>query len=798
MKQKKKKPSRFARRLTWRIILIHTVTNLLVIVAVLLVMVVVTVTQNSLHYGAMMELTSNRLEMMLNSVEKPADFNATDIEEHIDSPEAIYNIMEKKLKESAYIMGYFSAFEPNTFSRYGRWFEPYVVKRDSVSIERMQLGSSSHDYFATDWYQKGLESDSIGLWTDPYYDNDGAHAIVCSYVVPVHNREGKAVGIFGADLPLDWLTEQIEQIEKSENKGIFTDSSNDEFNTYCFIIDRRGDYIVHPDSNTVLKKNFRTETEQTSSIRDDRVCEDMLQGGKGMKTMWQKDIFSFVYFAPIGHTGWSMAIVIPWKIMCGWGFAIGVCFLVIMGFGAIVIFFRCRHSIYKATKPLKFLNLQAQEVAKGHFDTKLPEIKHYDEIGQLRDSFEIMQKSLTQYMEQLKETTAMKASMESELRIAHDIQMAMLPKTFPPYPERSDIEIYGMLTPAKAVGGDLYDFYIRDEKLFFCIGDVSGKGVPASLVMAVTRSLFRNISAHVANPAHIVMTLNNALSENNDANMFVTMFVGVFDLTTGQLHYCNAGHDAPLIVSENDPSFFLTVDANLPVGAIPGTVFTSQETMLKAGTNIFLFTDGLSEAENERHEQFGEQRIIDITHTSSCQPQQLIEAMNLSVHAFVDGAEQSDDLTMLSIRYTRQEEEPQQGQCLVLHNDVQEVEKLSGFVEEVCEGAGVEMLTTMQINLAIEEAVVNVIDYAYPSGVQGDIRLCAIANKDTLTFVISDDGKPFDPTTRAEVDITLSAEERNIGGLGIHLVRNIMDTVSYERKDNQNVLTLIKQVKNEE
>jgi anti-sigma regulatory factor (Ser/Thr protein kinase) len=262
----------------------------------------------------------------------------------------------------------------------------------------------------------------------------------------------------------------------------------------------------------------------------------------------------------------------------------------------------------------------------------------------------------------------------------------------------------------------------------------------------------------------------------------------------------------PFILSlgpkENSTRRLNLAQAFNPVGSLSGMAVASfivlpnliSDHRDAAGQVIF---HGLSEAENERHEQFGEQRIIDITHTSSSQPQQLIEAMNLSVHAFVDGAEQSDDLTMLSIRYTRQEEEPQQGQCLVLRNDVQEVEKLAGFVEEVCEGAGVEMLTTMQINLAIEEAVVNVIDYAYPSGVQGDIRLCAIANKDTLTFVISDDGKPFDPTTRAEVDITLSAEERNIGGLGIHLVRNIMDTVSYERKDNQNVLTLIKQVKSE-
>ena len=264
-----------------------------------------------------------------------------------------------------------------------------------------------------------------------------------------------------------------------------------------------------------------------------------------------------------------------------------------------------------------------------------------------------MQHSLTKYMEDLKATTASKAAIENELTIAHNIQMAMLPKIFPPYPNRNDIDIYGMLTPAKAVGGDLFDFYIRDEKLFFCIGDVSGKGVPASLVMAVTRSLFRNVSSHSSEPGQIATALNKALSEGNETNMFVTFFVGVLNLADGSLLYCNAGHEAPLLVGKGIGT--LPCDANLPLGIMPDWSFTQQQAIIYPQTVIFLFTDGLSEAEDACHTQFGEERILAVAEKvlsqQQLQSQTFIDEMADAVNRFVGDAEQSDDLTMLALQY---------------------------------------------------------------------------------------------------------------------------------------------------
>ena len=389
--------------------------------------------------------------------------------------------------------------------------------------------------------------------------------------------------------------------------------------------------------------------------------------------------------------------------------------------------------------------------------------------------------------DQLEETTAQKAAIESDLRIASDIQMGMLPEKFPTRADRDDVQLYASLTPAKEVGGDLFDFYFRDEKLFFCIGDVSGKGVPASLFMAVTRSTFRTVSAHESMPDRIVTIMNKN-------HMFVTLFVGVLDLPTGRLRYSNAGHDAPLLIGAGIGE--LPCDSNIPVGFMPTWKYSLQEAQIFTGTTIFLFTDGLTEAMDINNAQFQMERINDVATRALAnqqqEPRQLIDQMIEAVHQFVGEAEQSDDLTMMGIQYIKQQSDVKMQKSIVLPNDTQEVPRLNAFVEEVCQTVGFDEIVTMKVNVAVEEAVVNVMKYAYPSGQRGDVTIEAASNDVQLKFTIIDSGKPFDPTVQAEVDTTLPAKERKIGGLGIHIMRQNMDSMNYERMDNLNVLTLRK------
>lgn len=392
--------------------------------------------------------------------------------------------------------------------------------------------------------------------------------------------------------------------------------------------------------------------------------------------------------------------------------------------------------------------------------------------------------------------------MEGELQIAKTIQTAMLPKVFPPFMDRLDLNVYGLVDPAKEVGGDLYDFYVRHDKLFFCVGDVSGKGVPASLVMAMTRSLFRSITAHEEEAAVIMRKMNRALVDQNAENMFLTLFLGVMDCKTGEIEYCNAGHNAPISIQQSAVSIQqsavsiqpLPVIPNLPLGIEADFAYRAQRTQLAIDDLLFLYTDGLTEAENGTHEQFGEERMMsglaDERISGLVCPRVVVEKMKEKVEAFRDGAEQSDDLTMLCIRYQRP--------ALLMRNDIQQIPTLSEWIASL----SLPEEIVMPMNLALEEAVSNVMLYAYP-GKSGQLFVeCNKAVSDQpsairLIFTITDSGIAFDPTQQKEADITLSAEEREIGGLGIHLVKQIMDEVRYERTEDKNILTLVKTVKSE-
>lgn len=252
-----------------------------------------------------------------------------------------------------------------------------------------------------------------------------------------------------------------------------------------------------------------------------------------------------------------------------------------------------------------------------------------------------------------------KAGMESELTIASNIQMAMIPKLYPAFPDRSELDLYGYLRPAKSVGGDLYDYFIHGDKFFFAVGDVSGKGVPASLFMAVVRALFRNITLHSDKPAEIASALNTALSDGNETNVFCTMFIGVLDLKTGHLSYCNAGHNAPVIRrrdAENKPVVsYMKPEVNLALGVFPAFSFSGEETDLKQGEALLLYTDGVTEAENAAHEQFGEQAVLDCLHRtremSLLTAKDFVDHLVAEIDQHADGVDQSDDITILVVEY---------------------------------------------------------------------------------------------------------------------------------------------------
>jgi sigma-B regulation protein RsbU (phosphoserine phosphatase) len=375
----------------------------------------------------------------------------------------------------------------------------------------------------------------------------------------------------------------------------------------------------------------------------------MQRGEEGMREMHIGGEHCYVFYKPLGKTGCSMAIVCPESDIFGGFDRLRRTVMTIVTVGLLLMLYLFIRIITRELSPLRRLAREAETIASGQFDTQLPDLERVDEIGQLSQSFGNMQQSLVRYIEELKDTTAQKASIESELNVANSIQMSMLPSVFP---DREGLDMYASMTPAKEVGGDLYGYLLKDDNLYFCLGDVSGKGVPASLFMAQVTRLFRTLANQQLPPAEICTHMNDALSgDENPTNMFVTLFIGMLDLQSGHLSFCNAGHNPPIIGGGANHGEFLEMKPNFPIGVLPGLEFEGDEIADIHGRALFIYTDGLNEAENREHEQFGDERLLDIlrnTHFESAK--QVIETLAAEVEKHRDGADPNDDLTMMCLR----------------------------------------------------------------------------------------------------------------------------------------------------
>ncbi len=607
---------------------------------------------------------------------------------------------------------------------------PYSFSTADGTVQTSSLAMEAYDYKNQEWFLKPLELQG-GYWSEPYFDEGGGNMLMTTYSLPVTDKKGRVAAVFTADVSLDWLTNLVGNVKVYPT-------------AFSMLVSRTGRIMVCPAETLVMKRTIQEiAATMDDSASFNAINRSMLSGESGSTTFRYQGKMNYMFFDGVDRTGWAMSVVVPEEEIYGSIQRLGRLVALLQLVGIVLLILLLYH------------------VIKSHRDLRM--------------------------------VSENKSRIEGELHVARGIQMSMIPKIFPPYPERSDVDMFAAVVPAKEVGGDLYDFYTREEKLFFCIGDVSGKGVPASLVMAVTRSLFRTVSAHEKSPQRIVTTINDSMSEMNDANMFVTFFCGVLDLRNGHLRYCNAGHNAPVLVMP-DGNRELPVEANLPLGVVPGMSFSEQETDLTTGTGLFLYTDGLTEAENPAHALFGEERMLAAL-SGKLGSHQQIDAMTQAVQGFVGDAPQSDDLTMLYIRFMNNQISEETERHLILHNDIQQIPQLAEFVEAVADVAHLDVGLTMSLNLALEEAVSNVIMYAYPKGSDGLVDIEAIIRKGELEFIISDNGTPFDPTAAPEADITLDVEDRPVGGLGIFLVKNIMDVVKYTRSDDgKNILSMIKKL----
>ena len=581
--------------------------------------------------------TALRVTGILNRAEVASNMIEWLVMRHPDRPDSMFVYSEAVLKRNPDFFNCSIAFEPYFFEKYGRYFSAYS-KRNGDSIRTMQGGSDSYQYFYMDWYLMPKLLDKM-CWTEPYMDLDVAtntKEMLTSYCNPIVDKEGKFLGVVNIGLSLSWLSNTISAVKPYPN-------------SYSIMVGHGGTYFVHPDTTKLLNETLFTETLEREDTAKTALGHAMQRGEEGMRQLNVDGVDSYVFYKPLGQTGWSMAIVCPESDIFGGFDRLRRTVMTIVTVGLLLMLFFFIRIITSELRPLRRLAQEAETIASGQFDTKLPDFKRTDEIGQLSHSFGNMQNSLVSYIEELKATTAQKASIESELNVASSIQMSMLPSVFP---NREGLDMYASMTPAKEVGGDLYGYLLIDDSLYFCLGDVSGKGVPASLFMAQVTRLFRTLANQQMPPAEICTRMNDALSgDENPTNMFVTMFIGLVDLKTGHLSFCNAGHNPPIIGGGESHGDFLKMLTNFPIGVLPDLEFQGEEISSIKGRPLFIYTDGLNEAENMENDQFGDDHLLDIlrnTHFDSAR--QVIETLAAEVEHHRGGADPNDDLTMMCLR----------------------------------------------------------------------------------------------------------------------------------------------------
>ncbi len=566
-------------------------------------------------------------------------------------------------------------------------------------------------------------------WSTPYIDNEGAQDTVSTYGLPLRDKQGEPIGVMGIDVSTEWIRDMLRQIRQHPS-------------SFSIVLSNEGNLISTPDDSLCSHEQAEKIARM---VNDSTVKKELKSNGR---------VTSFKFYDE--EKGRAARVYYARKRLEPKWWLVKVCYDD-EAFGELKKMRKT--TMWMSLAGLLVLGLIIQLFARN--DRKM-------------------------------QTSLMKQQrIDGELKIAKDIQTQMQPRESSIV--HNDVKLHGSQIPAREVGGDLYDFFIRDEKLFFCIGDVSGKGIPAAFIMAVSQSLFHNIASRESNPEHIMNRLNATACRNNESNMFATLFIGVLDLPTGHLRYCNAGHEVPILFDQTPET--IDVKSNIPIGLFSDFKYEMQETVMPSGSTLFLYTDGLTEARNKQRQQFGMERVRQlVARYGTRSPKEMIDMTIAEVEKFSEHTEQGDDLTLLVINYTPMVEEIVLDEELTLANDVKEVTKMNTFIKDVLAHLNIDKSLVSKMRLALEEAVVNVIEYAYPAGRKGDVNICVTHDGKRLRFIITDSGIAFNPTEASSADTTLSAEERPVGGLGIHLMRQLMDSVNYERINGKNVLTLTKNI----
>lgn len=587
--------------------------------------------------------TIYEIESVLRAVEEVPENMAKFLEHASYTQNELEDFLAASVEANKEVYGAAIAFEPYGFLPEKEYFSPYVYKNGG-KISKAYLGGDDYRYFDWEWYRLPKER-ARPEWTDPYYDEGGGNILMATYSVPFYEktpggREFK--GIATSDIDISWLTDKLSKI-KILDTG------------YAFLISNSGMIVTHPRKQLIMKYDVTSLAKECGDPGLADLGRRMMAGEEGIASCKSEslDKESLIFYANVPSTGWSMAMVLPKDELFSDVTRLTKILVSIGLLGIVLLTLSIVYMARSLARPITEIVKATEHIATGDLDADLPEPKSGDEIGKLIVSFDHMRISLKKYIRELTATTAAKERIESELNVARDIQMSILPKRFPAFPDNPEFDIYAHIQPAREVGGDFYDFYLIDEdRLCFIVGDVSGKGVPASLLMAVTKTMLKAKSGRTLDTNEVMSTVNDEISRDSESGLFITVFYGILNFRTGEVSYTSGGHNQPVIVRRDGEAEFVQNIGGMVIGVIEGTDFEVGKFTLMPGESLFLYTDGVTEAMNSQRDLFGEERMLDALASGgdvSLRDRTLNVVENIK--GFTQKAPQSDDITMMIVEY---------------------------------------------------------------------------------------------------------------------------------------------------
>ncbi len=666
-----------------------------------------------------------------------------------------------------------------------------------TELAEVNLATDAYRYPIQDWYLVPRELDRP-MWGEPAFDEGGCEKVVVTYSVPFRfggagagggAADGKADGVQTGDITLDWLDDSLRNLPLRDND-------------YAFLVSRFGTVIAHPDGRWVMSEtlfSLAASHHNPDIAAWARELQNHESGITQVEGLFGAKTAAWVAHRPVPSTGWTMIAILSQGEAQKETHSLVIAEVEIGILGLLLLLAAGLMIAESITKPLRRLTLATKEMIHGNLDHPLPVAHGGDEVADLTRHFASMRGELKRYMDNLQQAAAARERIESELRIANTIQHSFLPAELP---KERRFDVAAKFEPAREVGGDLYDVQLDKEegRLYLVIGDVSGKGMPSALFMARTISLWRHLLTEHRLPEEILAALNRELARENPSWYFITMFCVVVELPAGMMYYASAGHPPQAFRRANGECVWLGTEEEVPpafpLGLEESAVYQGRSRHLTPGDLLVLFTDGVNEAENAGHEQLGEEPILAALKNDPEDCAAALQEVRQLVARHVDGAEQSDDLTLTAFRYLGGEGEDtvttQMGEWVKEWRPAETY--LSGDMLDWLEGVAGELHLKAQVvnemGVALDELLNNSVEH----GKAGRMAVELALQSGWFEARVIDDGPEFNPLDLPEPDINAPLEERPIGGLGVFLARRLTDRLEWKRAGGENVVTLWKWV----